>query len=136
MILNINNNQNWKDMAKSLLQYEKSIKTMIYPEPIRAIITWKNDIYIGHIQEIVPEFSKEVVVLSKSSNPLQKELIEEIRKLDKERIELYVDDNLDLEGRQHIIRRLDNRLTYMTRQQTEYMIENPLLVNEINFKLR
>lgn len=130
------NKQNWEEMAKSLLLYEKSIKTMIYPEPIRAMITWKNDVYVGHIQEIVPEFSKEIVALSKPTYPLQKELIEEIRKFDRDRIELCADNDLDLEGRQHILRRLDNRLTHMNCQQTEYMIENPLMINEITHKLR
>lgn len=76
------------------------------------------------MQEIVPGFSKEIVLLSKSSSPLNKKLIDAIKKLDKERLELYAGDILDLEGRQHILKRLDNKLVYMTEEQTKYMTEH------------
>ncbi len=129
---NQKNNQIWRDIARNLLSSVRSIKKKLHPEPIGAIITWKKDMYIGHIQEVISDSSKEIVILSKSSYPLQKELVEEIRKLDKERIELHADDILDLDGRLHVVRRLDNRLTFMTHDQTLYMMKNKPLIYEIN----
>ncbi len=81
-------NINWEDIAKNLLE-----------------------------QEIVPGFSKEIVLLSKSSSHLNQELVSAIKKLDKERLELYIDDTIGLEGRQHVLRRLDDKLVYMTDRQ-------------------
>jgi hypothetical protein len=47
-----------------------------------------------------------------------------IRRSDKERLELVAEDNLGLDGRQHVLRRLGNRLVYMTSEQTEHMVKN------------
>lgn len=117
-------NINWEEIAKNLLEQEKLVKQYNNPEPISVIIIWKGNNYIGSIQEIVPGFSKEIVLLSKSSSPLNKKLIDAIKKLDKERLELYAGDILDLEGRQHVLKRLDNKLVYMTEEQTKYMTEH------------
>lgn len=117
-------NINWEEIAKNLLEQEKLAKQYNYPKPISAIIIWKGKSYIGSIQEIAPVLSKEIVLLSKSSSSLDKELIKAIKKLDKERLELLADDTIDLEGRQHVLRRLDNKLVYMTPEQTKYMMEH------------
>jgi len=114
-------NINWEEIAKNLLEQEKLVKQYNNPEPISVIIIWKGNNYIGSIQEIVPGFSKEIVLLSKSSSPLNKKLIDAIKKLDKERLELHTGDTIDLEGRQHVLRRLDDKLVYMTEEQTIYM---------------
>ena len=114
---------NWEGIAKSLLEQEKFIKQYNHPEPTGVIIVWKGDSYIGSIQKIVPGFSKDIVLLSKSSSPLCDKLIGAIKKLDKERLELYAEDILDLEGRQHVLRLLENenKLAYMSEEQTKYM---------------
>ncbi len=117
-------NINWEEIAKNLLEQEKLAKRYNNPEPISAIIIWKGNGYIGSIQEIVPGFSKEIVLLSKSSYPLDTKLIGAIKNLDKERLELYAADAIDLEGIQHVLRRLDNKLIYMTEEQTIYMTEH------------
>ncbi len=125
-------NINWEDIAKDLLEQERLVRQYNYPKPIGTIIMWKSNNYIGSIQEIVPRFSKDIVLLSKSSSPLRQELVSAIKKLDKERLELYVDDTIDLEGRQHVLRRLDNKLVYMTTEQTKYMMENLPNIVEIS----
>ncbi len=117
-------NINWEDIAKNLLEQERLTRQYNYPEPVSIIIIWKGNNYIGSIQKIVPGFSKEIVLLSKSSSHLNQELVSAIKKLDKERLELYADDTIDLEGRQHVLRRLDNKLVYMTTEQTKYMVEH------------
>lgn len=125
------NEAQWKEMARSILEQEKLSKFYNYPRPTSAIIKWNDLVYIGSIQEIVPEFSKEIVLLSKSRYILPDKLMNAIRELDKGRLELIADSFLDLIGRQHILRMLDNRLTNMTEEQTKYMIDHPPDVREI-----
>lgn len=125
------NETNWEEMAISILEQEKLLKYRNYPEPIGVIIKWDDISYIGSIQKIVPEFSSEIVLLSKSRYILPDKLMNAIRELDKGRLELIADSFLDITGRQHILRMLDNRLTNMTEEQTKYMIEHPPDVREI-----
>lgn len=125
------NETNWEEMARSILEQEKLLRSRNYPEPIGVILKWDNISYIGSIQEIAPEFSKEIVLLSKSRYILPDKLMNAIRELDKGRLELTADSFLDITGRQHILRKLDNRLTNMTEEQTKYMIEHPPGVLEI-----
>ena len=119
-------NPDWEGVANSLLEQEKFMKQYNHPEPTGVIIVWKGNSYIGSIQKIVPGFSKDIILLSKSSSPLCDELIGAIKKLDKERLELYAEDILDLEGRQHVLRILEkeNKLVYMSEEQTKYMYKN------------
>ncbi len=117
--------QEWEAIAKRLLNLEKERSRYFYPKAIKVLVKWRNGVYFGHLQEIAPEYSREIVHLSKTSNPLQEGLAEAIKKLDSERSEFYADESLDLEGRQHILRRLENRLLKMTPEQTKYMHEHP-----------
>lgn len=117
-------NANWEEIAKDILEQEKMLKTCNHPVPISVLIAWKRDYYIGSIQLVAPEFSNEIILLSKSTYELPGELVSAIRKLDEKRLGLVADDSLDLYGRQHILRRLGNRLVLMTNEQTKYMVEN------------
>lgn len=126
---------NWDELARSILQLEEEtkikIKKLTSNEIIRALVLWKEKNYIATFQEIAPDFSKEIILLAKSTNPLKIELINAIKKLDKGRFELYADDNIDLEGRQHILRRVGNKIMYLTPSQTLYMIDQPVNIEEI-----
>lgn len=124
-------NTNWEEIAKSILEKEETLKTWNYPLPISVLITWKSGVYIGSIQEASPEFPDEIVLLSKSSYKLPDDLVNAIRKLDDKRLEFGADESLDLSGRQHILRRVENRLVYMTSEQTKYMVENLPNIHEI-----
>ncbi len=121
----------WEQVARDLLQLFDSKKSLASPEPVVVLIKWNNSTYIGSIQVIVPDFSKEIVVASKSSKPLPFKLAEAIRKLYPEMLELSAYYMLDLTGRQHILRRVENRLTVMTLEQTEYMRLHPTVITEI-----
>jgi len=125
------NNINWEEIAKYILEKEEILKACNYPAPISVIITSKNNTYIGSIQNVVPEFSDEIVLLSKSSYKLPDDLVNAIRKLDSKRLELGVDESLDLNGRQHILRRVENILMYMTPEQTEHMVKHLPNIHEI-----
>ncbi len=121
----------WEQGARKLLHAEKRKRALNKPEPVGVLVIWQDYTYIGSIQVIVPDFSKEIVVLSKSTIPLPVEFDNAIRKLDPGRLELTADDKLDLTGRQHILRRVENRLTMMTPDQTAYMLVHPPVIHEI-----
>lgn len=121
----------FETVAKSILQQEKELAHLNDPPPTRSIIRWKDNFYIGSIQRIVPNFSNEIVLLSKTSYIIPEGLICEIRKLDNGRLELDADESLCLSGRQHIVRLVENRLCHMNYQQTEYMTKNYPHIYEI-----
>ena len=121
----------WELVAKSLLQVEKSGKPKKYPEPTGVFVTWRGSTYIGSIQVIVPDFSKEIVVLSITSSPPPIKLVDAMKKICPRRLELTADDKLYLTGRKHILRRVENRLTHMTPDQTEYMLLHMPVIHEI-----
>lgn len=73
---------NWEDMAIHILEQEKILKICNHPAPTPVLITWSSNVYIGSIQEAAPEFSDEIVVLSKSTYTLPGDLVNAIRKLD------------------------------------------------------
>jgi len=123
---------NWEDIAKEVLKKAEITNIFTRPKPISANIYWKNDFYIGAIQEIVSEFSKEIVLLSKSSRYYPEELAQALRRLDSGRIELFADDNLDLDGRQHLVRRIDDKIVHMTTEQTMFMTNYPMKIFEIS----
>lgn len=125
-------NVNWEEIANEILKKEEMTNIFTRPKPTSANIYWKNDFYIGAIQEIVPEFSKEIVLLSKSSMHYPEELAQVLRKLDPRRIELFADDNLDLDGRQHVVRRIDDKIVHMTAEQTMFMTNYPMKIFEIS----
>ena len=125
--------EDWEMVARRILEGEKTLKYANYPEPKSAMIRWRDNIYIGSIQEIAPEISNEIVLLSKSSQPLPVGLVNAIGKLDSQRLELDADESLDLDGRQHIVRLLENRLVHMTSSQIDFMMKNVPNVYDVNY---
>lgn len=123
---------NWEEIARDILKKEDITNIFTRPKPMSANIYWKDEFYIGSIQEIVPEFSKEIVLLSKSSKYYPKELAQALRRLDSGRLELFADNNLYLEGRQHVVRKIDDSLTYMTPDQIRFMESYPMTIFEIS----
>jgi len=121
----------WEHGAKELLEDEKRKRSLNKPEPVGVLVIWKDYTYIGSIQVIVPDFSKEIVVLSMTSSPPPIKLVDAMKRICPGRLELTADDKLDLTGRQHILRRVENRLTPMTPDQTAYMLLHPPVIHEI-----
>lgn len=123
--------KNWEPVAREFLERERSKMPLMRPEPAGVLIKWQEYTYVGGVQVISPEFSEEIVVLSMSTYPLPIYLADAIRKLDPGRLELEADEKLDMTGRQHVLRREGNKLTYMTPEQTAYMLQHPLQIYEI-----
>ncbi len=110
----------WERIARNLLACEKRNIRNAQPEIRGITIHWQLDTYLAGVQEIVPEYSTEIVYLQKSGDALPDELIDEINKLHPERLELYADDSLDLKGAEHVLRRVGSVLTFLTPEQSKY----------------
>jgi|Deesub1362B_J571_1020462.scaffolds.fasta_scaffold00266_24 hypothetical protein len=85
----------------------------------KVIVEWRGEIYIGSLQRVAPEFSDEIVFLSKSFYPRAN--FEDVLRKAEEVISLYADDSLNLSGRYHLLRRQGDELTILTVEQKEYM---------------
>ena len=101
------------------------------PYPTIILLKWREKDYLGSIQEITPTYSKEIVYLSKTSKPIPQELADALKRVEPTILELGAENFLDLEGRGHILRNLEGKLTIMTTEQTAYMLEHPIDITEI-----
>ena len=91
--------------------------------------------HVGSLQHIAPAYSYEIVLLSKSSNPVVPEFRDAILTLKPEIPELTADYQLDLEGRIHGLRIVGNNLTRMTANQTAYVTRMDLIIEETVSKM-
>ena len=121
--------QNYDFAARRLLALAKSMPN--FPKAHLVLVKWRQGEYFGSIQQVYPQFS-DIFYLSKTSLPLSPDLTTSIRRVELSILDMEADDKLNLEGRGHLLRRLENRLTYMTPEQTKYAEENPLDITELN----
>ncbi len=112
-------------------------------------IKWKGENYGGLIQEIVlvPEYSRDILFLWKTNYPTDKKFLEfyevvkkvnEEKKLGLERECLVADDNLNLDGWEHFVKRVENRLVPLNEEERVYVENNMDRINEIllNYPLK
>lgn len=123
--------KNWRKIAENLLKEEEKAAKLNFPIPEGIILKWRDRYYFGSLQKIAENFSPEIVLLSKTSKPIEKELVEAILEIQPERPKIIAEDYLDLEGRTHILRRIGQRLTKCTPEQTKYMMEHMPYIFEI-----
>jgi|GEM_PF-1366885 hypothetical protein len=126
------NQPNWHQVAQNYLAQEKQNLARNIPPATAALIYWKSQPYIGGIQEIAPEYSREIVLLSKSSDSIPEGLRKAIAELDRGRLSLSVEPTLDLEGRLHVLRRVGDMLQQMTADQLDYVKGHQIAIIEEN----
>ncbi len=120
-MVKMTNQPDWYQAAQNYLAQERQDLARNVPPATAITVTWKGQAYIGGIQQAAPEYSDEIVLLSKTSHPIREELIRAIVELDKSRLSLTVERTLNLEGRLHLLRRVGDQLQQMTADQLEYM---------------
>ena len=116
--------------ARQILEQERQRIEHSKPKQNGVLIEWQNATYFGSIQYIFNRFT-DVVYLSKTTNPLEDEMVKAILHIAPERPKLKADDTLDLSDRQHILRCVNSRLTIMTPEQTSFVAANPPNIVEI-----
>lgn len=112
------------------LAEEKERMARQQPPGIPALIEWRDQTYVGSIQEIAPEFSREIVLLNKSPQPVSEEFKTAVLALDKGRLHLQAETMFDLQARIHILRRAGDRLLGLTDEQQEYLQREGVEVTE------
>jgi len=100
------------------------------PPGVSAFIEWRDQTYVGSIQEIAPAFSREIVLLNKSPQPVSEEFKKAVLALDKGRVRLRVEPMFDLRARMHILRRSGDQLMGLTEGQQEYLQREGVEVTE------
>lgn len=100
------------------------------PPGIPAFIDWRDHTYVGSIQEIAPDYSREIVLLNKSPQPVSDEFTNAVLALDKSRLRLQAEPMFDLRARIHILRRSGERLMGLTEDQQEFLHKEGLEVTE------
>lgn len=126
------NQPNIYQVAINYLAQEKQTLTRNVPPAIATLIEWRSQTYIGSIQEVASKYSKEIVLLSKSSQPIPEELIKALAELDKGRLNLSAETTLDLEGRLYVLRRVGDILQQMTVDQLDYVERHQIAIIEDN----
>ena len=103
-----------KEFVKEYLALEQeSIKEMVPPGNAVTVI-WHTKAFVGGYQYLDPD----VVYLSITSKPVTKEFARELRQQQPNRHELTADNDLDLTGRGHILRKIEKTLCRLTPEQT------------------
>lgn len=123
---------NWNEIAKKLINSFEQIIVQQKPQGYAVLVEWRNDAYIGSLQHIAQKYSNEIVLLSKTTNPIPIELKESLILTQKDITQIIADNTLDLEGRLHVIRMINNKLGIMTSNQTRYMQNNMRIIEEAN----
>jgi len=100
------------------------------PPGVAAFIEWRDQTYVGSIQEIAPAFSREIVLVNKSPQPVSEEFKKAVLALDKGRVRLRVEPMFDLRARMHILRRSGDQLMGLTEGQQEYLQREGVEVTE------
>lgn len=112
------------------LAEEKERMAKQQPPGIPAFIDWKDQTYVGSIQEIAPDYSREIVLLNKSPQPVSNEFKSAVLALDKNRLHLKAEPMFDLRARIHILRRFGERLMGLTEDQQEFLQGEGVQVTE------
>ena len=97
------------------------------PPAKMALFSWRGDIYFGQTQQPYQDHS-EIVFVSKTSRPLDPEVIDEIKRKRPKVPTFEIAFEVDFEGNYHLLRTVGNALMVMTAEQTAYALEHPLPV--------
>jgi len=111
---------NWDEIGQRVLTAEEGLLQRQYPIGSAIMLAWRDDSYLGSLQIIYPEFDSELVLLSKTGQEIDINLRDAILRLQPDRDQITADPELDLTGPHHNLRRLDDRLTFMTDEQMLY----------------
>ncbi len=117
----------------ALIKYlaeEKERMAKQKPPGVPAFVDWRDQTYVGSIQEIAPEYSTEIVLLNKSPQPISEEFKNAVLALDKSRLRLKAEPMFDLQAGIHILRRSEEKLMGLTEDQQEFLQKEGVEVTE------
>jgi len=116
------------EVAQRILETEARIRPLMKPPATSCIITWRDNLYIGAIQRFEPG----AIFLTKSTKPIDLLLIEALRSLDRDRLELSAPEEMDLEGKDHLVDVDGDRIVRMSPTMTaKYLARPPDTIIEV-----
>jgi len=122
--------KNWDEIARGYIESEEISLAKQSPRGDAVLVEWKGQVYAGSVQRIEPEYDQEIVLLSKTSKPIQSELEEAILRLQPGRIKLNAVTGLDLEGMFHVLRMTKEKLSIMNPEQLRHMQGNLTIITD------
>lgn len=100
----------YREQAERYLNTEEGVLGLLQPTPVRAILRWQDGRYCGHLQRIVPDYSRNIVLVTRTTERMDDGFFDELSKLDPDRPLFEVDVTVDLNQR-HQYLRIDRRNT-------------------------
>ncbi len=122
----------WAAVARELVRAIDQSVALLLPKGAAVFVDWRGQPYMGSVQPILPEYSPDIILLSKTSAPLAPGLYEALVQEAPHFVRLAAGDGLDLEGRLHVLRRVENALHVMTPEQLAYVHDHRMLISELN----
>ena len=120
------NDYYWDEQARLLLAQENTLLHYMVPRPTPITLYWRGGVYLGSIQENLPGYDPEVIVLKRHIGTNSISLVKALRRLDPERLELIADNSFMLgDSKTAIARRINSRVREMTQEQLEHASQNP-----------
>jgi len=116
--------------AKKWLEGEGMQIAMQIPVGIAMTLQWRRQKYLGSVQQLYPDFDSQVVMLSKTISPVPDALVREISFQSSGRLELIADDECNLSAPHIFARRIEDRITFLTDVQSQYLIDHPANLRE------
>ncbi len=108
-----------------LAKLDRELDTYDDP-PVIALVSWRNRVYFGVLTSLWPEYSPQVMLVYTAHHELSDENVRTIRAQRPQTFTLVADPDMNLSaGGIHILRRDDDRLTYLTDEQRTYIMQNP-----------
>ncbi len=120
------NDHYWNEQVRILLAQEMTLLHYIVPRLTPITLYWRGSIYLGSIQENLPGYDSEIIVLRRYIEANSISLVKALRRLDPERLELIADNSFMLgDSKTAIARRINRRVREMTQEQLEHASQNP-----------
>ena len=114
----------WGQRAKNILKLESDTKASLDSGIECVFLRWGNGIYNAGLKQILPEYSKDIVLVTKTEHSLPGELEREILKLDQKRLEFRVDESIDVSGREYVLKKYGINLVPLTKEESEYVAKH------------
>jgi len=113
-------------VVNEILKREARQKPYMRPPLTSVVLHWRCDIYIGGVQCLRDDSDCRddgIYILTKSSRSYNM-LLDAFRHVQPERLELHGDDQIDLSGRLHVVRIINDKVHWMNQEQTEWAKQN------------
>ena len=120
----MNESIDWGQRAKNILKLESDTKASLDSGIECVFLRWGKGIYNAGLKPVLPEYSKDIVLVTKTEHSLPNELKGEIIKLDPKRLEFMIDESIDVSGREYMLKKQGINLVQLNKEESEYVAKH------------